>query len=96
MQQWIIHAWDGTDEGALERRLSIRENHLDGARELKQNGQFVIGGAMLNDQGQMIGSTMIVQFETKEELQAWIDREPYIQKGIWQKWEVFPFRVANV
>ncbi|MBS1702734.1 MAG: hypothetical protein JST12_13810 [Armatimonadetes bacterium] len=96
MKQWVVHAWDGTDEGALARRLAIRDNHLAGARGLKATGNFVLGGAMLDDDGNMIGSTMIVQFETVEERDAWIAREPYIQDGVWEDWKIYPFRVADV
>jgi uncharacterized protein YciI len=55
-----------------------------------------LGGAILNEEGKMIGSTMILQFESPEEFQHWIDAEPYIQEGVWEKFEVKPFRVANV
>jgi uncharacterized protein len=96
MNQYLITAYDGTDENALERRMSIRPFHLEGAKKLKENGNFIIGGAMLNDEGKMIGSTMILQFENPEELQIWIDSEPYIQQGVWEKFEVKPFRVANI
>jgi len=96
MQQYIIYAWDGTDEQALERRMSVRPDHFGGARKLKANGNFVIGGAMLNDEGKMIGSTMVVQFETKEQLQQWLDTEPYITGKVWEKIDIRPFKVADV
>jgi uncharacterized protein len=96
MNQYLITAYDGTDENALERRMSVRPFHLEGVKKLKENGNFIIGGAMLNDEGKMIGSTMILQFEEPTQLQAWIDNEPYIQQGIWEKFEVKPFRVASI
>ena len=96
MQQYVIHAWDGTDEKALERRMSVRPVHLEGARKLKANGQFILGGAMLNEEGKMIGSTMVLQFETKEHLQQWIDSEPYIIEKVWEKIDIHLFRVADV
>lgn len=96
MQQYILHAWDGTDEQAVERRMSNRPAHFDNARKLKANGNFVTGGAMLNDEGQMIGSMMVVQFETKEQLQQWMDKEPYITGKVWEKIDIRPFKVADV
>ena len=59
MQQYIIHAWDGKDDKALERRMAARPAHFDGARKLKAEGHFVLGGAILNTEGKMIGSTMV-------------------------------------
>ena len=96
MNQYLITAYDGIDENALKRRISVRPFHLEGAKKLKENGNFIIGGAMLNNEGKMIGSTMILQFESTAELQNWIDNEPYIQQKVWEKFEVKDFRVANV
>lgn len=96
MQQYIIYAWDGTDEQALERRMNSRPGHFVTARKLKENGNFLFGGAMLDDEGKMIGSTMVVQFNTPGELQLWMQTEPYITGQVWQKTEIRPFRVADV
>jgi uncharacterized protein len=96
MQQYVVHAWDGTDDQALERRMKARPAHFDNSRRIKASGNFVLGGAMLNDEGKMIGSTMVLQFETKEELQRWVDTEPYITGNVWQKVDIRPFRVADV
>ncbi len=96
MQQYIIYAWDGTDEQALERRMNARPSHFERAAALKASGNFILGGAMLNDEGKMIGSTMVVQFETPDGLQGWLDTEPYVLGNVWERIETRPFRVAAV
>lgn len=96
MRQYVIIAQDGKDDGALERRKNIRPVHLSGAKKLKGYNNFVIGGAILDNEGNMRGSVMIVQFETKEEFQKWYDNEPYITGGVWKTIEVKPFRLAEV
>lgn len=96
MQQYIVYGWDGTDEQALDRRMKARPAHFEKAAELKANGNLVLGGAMLNDEGKMIGSTMVVQFGTKEELQQWLLTEPYVTGKVWEKIDTLPFRVAAV
>src|SRR6195952_2433540 len=96
MKQYLVTAYDHTNADTLQHRLNIRPHHLDGARELKASGNFIIGGAMLNDDGKMIGSVMILQFETEEELQAWQKGEPYITQKIWESVDIKPFRVATV
>jgi uncharacterized protein len=96
MKQYVIIARDGNDPDALQRRMNARPDHLAGAAALKANHQFVIGGAMLNDAGQMEGSVMIVQFETEEAFKHWYNNEPYIVSGVWKTIEVKPFRVAQV
>lgn len=96
MKQYVIIAEDGKDDESLERRKNVRPVHLAGARKLKENNNFVVGGAMLDNEGNMRGSVMIVQFETQEEFQKWYDNEPYITGGVWKTIEVNPFRVAEV
>ena len=96
MKQYLIIAQDGKDDAALERRKNTRPIHLAGARKLKENNNFVIGGAMLDDANNMRGSIMIVQFETEDDFKRWYDNEPYITGGVWKEIEVKPFRVAEV
>jgi uncharacterized protein len=96
MKQYVIIARDGQDDAALERRMTTRPIHLEGARKLKANHNFVLGGAMLNEAGQMKGSVMILQFETEDQFQHWYKNEPYITNGVWQTIEVQPFRIADV
>jgi len=96
MKQYLIIAHDGKDDEALDRRKNVRPNHLAGAKKLKANNNFVIGGAMLDDEGNMRGSIMIVQFASQEDFQKWYDNEPYITGGVWKEIEVKPFKVADV
>jgi uncharacterized protein len=96
MKQYLVTAYDHTNIDALQHRMNIRPHHLDGARELKEKGNFILGGAMLNDDGKMIGSVMVLQFETDEELEAWKKSEPYITQKVWETVDIKPFKVANV
>lgn len=96
MKQYVIIARDGTDDEALQRRSNVRNSHLAGAAALKANGNFVLGGAILNQDGQMEGSVLILQFETDAAFDAWYANEPYIASGVWQQIEVKPFKVANI
>lgn len=96
MQQYTIFALDHTDEDAINRRLAVRPNHLHGASVLKKAGNLVMGGALLDEAGKMIGSNMIVQFETEEEFQAYLKVEPYITGNVWDKITIYPFRMATV
>jgi len=76
--------------------MNVRPDHFTGARELKANNNFIIGGAILDENGKMIGSMMVVQFETEDDLALWMQREPYINGNVWQSIEVKPFKVADI
>ncbi len=96
MKQYLIHAYDHTDAQALERRMTARPVHLELVKKLKETGNFVLGGAILNEYGQMIGSNIVLQFETQEEFDAYTASEPYINQKVWEKIEIRNFRVASV
>lgn len=96
MNQYLVTAYDYTDTEALQRRMNVRPHHLDAAKDLKANGNYVLGGAILNEDGKMIGSVMILQFETDEALEAWKQNEPYVTQKIWESVDVKPFKVATV
>ncbi|MFN8258164.1 MAG: YciI family protein [Bacteroidales bacterium] len=94
--QFLLIAYDGTDEHALERRMKIREEHLRNISELKKSGHFIHGGAILNDEGKMIGSSIVYEFPDRQALDNKLKEEPYIAGGVWQKIEIRPFRLAKI
>lgn len=93
---YVIHAYDYTDPDALDRRMAVRPLHFDGARSLKSDGHFIIGGALLDPDGKMIGSMMVLDFATDEQFRAWYDNEPYIQGRVWERIDVKPFLKADI
>ena len=96
MKQYVIHAFDGKDSEALSRRLAVRPAHFENMSPYKAAGNFILGGAMLDDDGNMIGSTVVMQFESDEAFQAYLDSEPYIQNKVWVDIKIYPFKTATV
>ena len=93
--QFVVIARDGTDPDAVARRQAVRPTHLDGIQPLMDAGHILTGGAMLDDDGNMRGSVGLGRLPVpREELDAWLDHDPYVTGGVWQQIEVVPFRVA--
>jgi uncharacterized protein YciI len=92
--QFLVVAYDGTDEGALERRLKVREAHLKSAQEMFDTGRWLYATAILNDDGKMIGSMIVCEFPSRDELEQWLKEEPYVVGNVWQKIEVNRAQVA--
>lgn len=92
--QFVVIAHDGTDAEAPARRQSAREAHLEGARRLRGSGSILTGGAILDEAGAMTGSVVIVDFESRAALDAWLASDPYVIGDVWRRIEVLPFRVA--
>jgi len=93
---YVVHAYDGTDPNAPARRMAVRPAHFDGARRLKAEGHFILGGALLDPDGRMIGSMMLLDFANETELQAWLAWEPYVQNKVWERIDIKPFRQAQL
>lgn len=92
--QWLIIARDGTDPEASARRRTARPEHLENAARLQAQGHLLIGGALLDDRGEMIGSACVASFETRVELDRWLATDPYVTGGVWRDIQVMPYRVA--
>jgi uncharacterized protein YciI len=92
--QFLVVAYDGTDAEALERRLKVREAHLKSAQEMYDTGKWLYAAAILNDNGKMIGSMIVCEFPSRDELDQWLKEEPYVVGNVWQKIEVNRAQVA--
>ena len=92
--QWLIIARDGTDPEAPARRQKARPAHLENASRLQAKGHLLVGGALIDDGGEMIGSACIAQFASRRELDAWLASDPYVTEKVWQEIQVMPYRVA--
>lgn len=92
--QFVVIAKDGTDPEAPERRARARQAHLEGVMKMKEEGKIVAGGAILDDEGGMIGSVAMVEFPSRAELDAWLATDPYVTGDVWRDIEIKPFKVA--
>ena len=86
--QFLIIGRDGKDEKAPGRRLAARQAHIDLGEELRQSGNMWYGAALWDDESNMIGSMLLMDFASEKELHAWLDREPYVTGKVWEQLEV--------
>ena len=92
---FLVIAMDGADEGALGRRMAARDEHIAGIMKLKEQGHLVAGSAILDDDGKMIGSTVIVDFPDREAVEERIAEDPYTKGNVWQDVTIRPFRAVR-
>lgn len=91
---YLILAHDGTDPEAPQRRQAVRDQHLAAARQASEAGALKLGGAILDASGAMIGSALIVEAASEEEARAFVAQDIYTRAGVWQRFEVYPFKPA--
>lgn len=90
----MLIAKDGKDKKALQRRLSVRDRHIALSEEAIKTGEQLLGCALLNENDEMCGSVMLVDFENREDLDKWLEKEPYVTGQVWQDIQVYPCKVA--
>ena len=90
--QFIITARDG--ENMLEKRMAVRPRHLEGMAKLGR--RVVCAGGLLDDEGKMKGSVLILDLEDRCALEDYLKTEPYVIEGVWEKIEVETLNVVIV
>jgi hypothetical protein len=92
--QYLLIAYDGKDEQALDRRMRARDAHIRMGDEMAAAGRQLYGTAILDDAGTMIGSMLVLDFPTRAALDAWLAVEPYMIGDVWREIEIRPCRVG--
>ena len=88
--QFLIRAYDG--EGKLDKRMEVRPRHLEGMKKLSEH--IISAGGLLDEDGKMKGSALIMDFESRKELDEYIENEPYVLENVWEKIVVEPINVV--
>ena len=91
---YAVVALDGTDDEAPARRAAVREKHLEGASALHAAGSMFTGGALIGDNGQMIGTLMVLEAESEEAVRKLIESDIYTRQGVWQSYQIWPYKKA--
>ena len=79
--QFIITAYDG--EGMLEKRMRVRPRHLENMAKVR--GRVLCAGGLLDGDGRMKGSVLIMDFDDESLLDEYLRAEPYIAEGVWER-----------
>lgn len=93
---YLIYAQDVPN--SLENRLSVRPAHLARLQALRNAGRLVVAGPNpaidSNDPGSagFRGSTVIAEFASLADAQAWAEQDPYVAAGVYGDVTVKPFK----
>ena len=90
MKQFVIKAYDG--EGKLDKRMEVRPRHCEGMEKMKEH--ILCAGGMLDKDGKMMGSLLIMEFESRDQLDEYLSKEPYVVEHVWERIEVEQMNVV--
>ena len=79
--QFAVKAYDG--EGMSEKRMEVRPRHLEGMQKISDH--IICAGGLLDEEGKMKGSTLILDFDSREEVDEYLAKEPYVVEKVWEK-----------
>lgn len=88
--QYLIKAYDGNN--AQEKRMAVRPKHL--ANIAKVMERVICAGGLLDENGKMVGSVLIMEFDDRAQLDNYLHTEPYLTEKVWDKVEVEPMNVV--
>jgi uncharacterized protein len=92
--QFLVTAYDGTDEKAIERRLAARDEHIRFTEKMAAEGRHLYAAAIMSEEENMIGSVLIVDFPSNEDVYNWLKVEPYVTQQVWEKIDIQPCKVG--
>ena len=78
---FVITALDHPNQ--LERRMANRDAHVKSLTELVKSGNIISAGAITNEKGEMIGSSIHAHFDDRNQLDEWLKQEPYVIGEVW-------------
>ena len=82
--QFIILAYDGKDEDALSRRMKVRPQHLENMEKLKAGGNVICAGGLTGEDGNLMGSFLVMEFDSEDELNKYLETEAYMTGDVWK------------
>ncbi len=86
------------NEGTVEKRIATRPAHVARLAQLDDEGRLIVAGALPKDpnnpQAGFYGSTIIVDFESREAVEAWVAEEPFLKEGIYSHIDIKSFNKA--
>lgn len=86
---FVVYALDKPGMG--EVRARNRPAHRERLRAHDHPLTVVVAGPLLDDDGAMIGTMMIVEAETKGAVEAYLADDPYQLEGLFGQVDVRPF-----
>lgn len=88
--QFIIMAYDG--ENMLDKRMEVRPQHLEGMAKLGKH--VVCAGGLLDEEGKLKGSALVMEFDDRAGVNEYLENEPYVKAGVWKIIEVEQMNVV--
>lgn len=85
---YVLHCLDKPQ--SLEVRKANRDQHLAHLETVRD--QILVAGPLLDEEGGMIGSLLIIDFADRAAAEAFAAADPYAQAGLFQSVSITGYR----
>ena len=82
MAYFCVHALDRP--GRLEDRQRLRDGHRARLRSHDQPVAVRIGGPLLDNEGRMIGTMLVIEAETRAAVETYLAGDPYMLENLFE------------
>lgn len=93
--QFVVIGRDGNDDGAVARRQSCRPDHLELCKKMNKEGRMLFGAALFSETGVMNGSMIVLDVPSRDDVDRYLEVEPYVKGNVWKTVEVTECRVGD-
>src|SRR4051812_19395638 len=92
---FMVLAWDAPGQEGTSRRDATRAEHTISIRELWEKGHVVLGAGILDDDGAVRGSLVVVDYDDRSGVDDYLASEPFARANVWERVEVHPLRLPD-
>ena len=89
MANFMVYALDKPDRETA--RLTARDAHRARLREHDHPIRVRIGGPLLDDDGGMIGTMLVVEVESMDLVSRFVAQDPYVRADVYASVTIHPF-----
>ncbi|OLY83244.1 hypothetical protein AYI68_g2614 [Smittium mucronatum] len=95
-RKFLAYVHDFPDEDCINRRLSVREQHIANNSELKKEGKsLILGGAVTDKDGIMRGSSLVYLAKDRAEVLSLMQKDIYVKARVWNMATAAIFDMTN-
>ncbi|MGB1361337.1 MAG: YciI family protein [Alphaproteobacteria bacterium] len=91
--KFIFNGFDKPNSDDI--RVKYLDEHITFLGTAKDNNiEILLGGPVLDDNGNQAGSTIIIEAENKQLAQDWLQQDPYYTQGLFGQTTLFAIDVV--
>jgi uncharacterized protein YciI len=79
---------------SLEKRMSVRPEHLKKVEELINEKKIIYGIGLLDSNGNLCGSVILYDVDSKKELDEILKNEIYLTSKVWDQVQIYPAKIG--